>query len=73
MWFKTNEGLLINLSQVQYLERKGKSIFIGFKWYDSEHLEDTYNTEDDAEKTFKKLHILLTRRIVRKEHPFPNF
>ena len=67
MWFKTNEGLLINLSQVQYLERKGKSIFIGFEWYDSEYLEDTYNTEDDAEKTFKKLHILLTRRIVRKE------
>ena len=73
MWFKTNEGLLINLSQVQYLERKGKSIFIGFEWYDSEYLEDTYNTEDDAEKTFKKLDILLTRRIVRKEHPFPNF
>ena len=73
MWFKTNEGLLINLSQVQYLERKGKSIFIGFEWYDSEYLEDSYNTEDDAEKTFKKLHILLTRRIVRKEHPFPNF
>ena len=73
MWFKTNEGLLINLSQVQYLERKGKSIFIGFKWYDSEYLEDTYNTEDGAEKTFKKLDIRLTRRIVRKEHPFPNF
>ena len=73
MWFKTNEGLLINLSQVQYLERKGKSIFIGFEWYDSEYLEDSYNTEDDAEKTFKKLDILLTRRIVRKEHPFPNF
>ena len=67
MWFKTNEGLLINLSQVQYLERKGKSIFIGFEWYDSEYLEDTYNTEDDAEKTFKKLHIILTRRIVGKE------
>ena len=73
MWSKTNEGLLMNLSQVQYLERNGKSIFIGCTWYDSEYLEDTYNTEDDAEKTFKKLHILLTRRIVRKEHPFPNF
>ena len=59
MWFKTNEGLLINLSQVQYLERKGKSVFIGFEWYDSEYLEDSYNTEDDAEKTFKKLHNLV--------------
>ena len=72
MWFKTNEGLLVNLSQVQCIERQGKAIYFNFNWVESEYLEDVYNTEDDAEKTLKKLHILLTGRIVRKEHPFPN-